>query len=108
MVFTNLKRVSEFNVQGRFKIVDQEKSIDCSFENVMEYAKLFLDPLHVMKNMLKALGKEKAAGIAQYERSVHAPSRGAVDAVKRTYGQKTAQYLSRLPDTALYRAYHMS
>ena len=105
MVFTNLKRVPEFDFQGGVTIADQEKSIDCSFENVMEYAKLFLDPLHVKKNMLKALGKEKAAGIAQYERAVHAPSRSAVDAVKRTYGQKTAQYLSRFPDTALYRAY---
>ena len=36
---------------------------------------------------------------------MHALSRDAVDAVKRTYGQRNAQYLSPFQDTALYRAY---
>ena len=59
MVLRNLKNVSGFDVKSRVTIVDQGKSIDCSFQKTMENAKLFLDPLHVKKNMAKALGKEK-------------------------------------------------
>lgn len=71
----------------------------------MDNAKLFIDLSHVKKNILKALGIEKAAGVAQHERAVQAPSFITVHAVKQTYGVKTAKYLSRFPDARLYRAY---
>ena len=58
IVFRNLKNVSGFDVKGRVTIVDQERSIDCSFEKTMENAKLCLDPLRVKKNMAKDLGRK--------------------------------------------------
>ena len=55
--------------------MDQEKSIYKSYRTIMEKAKLFLDILHVKKNMSPHLGSQKSSGLALYERAVRSPSR---------------------------------
>ena len=74
-VFKALKDIPGYDVEGRITIVDQEKSIDSTYRSTMQHAKLFLDMLHVKKNMSKTLGAERAAGILKYENAVRAPSR---------------------------------
>ena len=74
-VFENCSEIEEFDVIRRTLIVDQEKSIDTAFDDVVKNVKLFLDPLHVKKNMGPKLGSLKASGVALYERDLHAPSK---------------------------------
>ena len=88
IVFSKLKAVPGFDVPGRVTIVDQEKSIDTSFSNVMQHACLFLDPLHVKKNMAVYVGRERATALLKYSRAVRAPSTATVAAIKREYGEK--------------------
>lgn len=68
----------------------------------MEKEKLFLDPLHVKKNMSCAIGAERPTGIVVYDRAVHVPSRGIMDVIKQKYGPKTRAYLGKLADEELY------
>lgn len=104
-VFGMLKKVDGFDVPGRVTIVDQEKSIDCAYRREMEHASLFLDALHVKKNMSPLLGSNRAAGVSLYERALYAPSKAEVDSIKEQYGLKQSTYLSRFRDSELYRAY---
>lgn len=52
--------------------MDQEKSIDSTFKEVMDDAYIFLYPIHVRKNMMPFLGTDKASGISTYNRAVYA------------------------------------
>ena len=48
---------------------------------------------------------EKATGPALYSRAVRAPSTLEVDLLKASYGPAQKLYLSKYPDSELYRAY---
>lgn len=104
-MFTALKQIPGFDRDGRVTIVDQEKSIDTAFRSSMEHARLFLDALHVRKNMAAYLGAERANGTALYDRALYAPTTHIVDEVKALYGPRQKEYLSKFPDAELYRAY---
>lgn len=71
----------------------------------MVHANYFLDMLHVKKNMSSAIGSEKMRGLALYERAVFAAGRFIVDDIKTRYGEKQTSYLSKFPDSVLYRSY---
>ena len=97
--------VPDFDVPRRTIIVDQEKSIDTAFDDVVKHAHLFLDPLHVKKNMSPHLGTGKAKGISQYEKAVRAPSREEVNKIVDEYSPSQARYLGKFPKSRLYAAY---
>lgn len=105
VVFTALKAISGFDRAGRVTIVDQEKSIDSAFRGVMEHAHLFLDALHVKKNMTPSLGAEKAHATSLYQRALVAPTMQEVDRIKGLYGPRQRSYLSKFQNRELYRAY---
>ena len=48
----------------------------------MDHAELFLDALHVEKNMAPAIGAEKANGIRLYHRALNTPSISEVNSIK--------------------------
>lgn len=104
-VFRSLANVSGFDVDGRVTIVDQEKSIDKCHRDAMQNANIFLDALHVKKNMSPRLGSERASGLSLYERALRAPCKDVVDIMKAQYGEKQRAYLGRFADKELYRAY---
>lgn len=104
-VFQAAKDITGFDRGGRVTIVDQEKSIDSAYRSTMDHAELFLDMLHVKKNMGPKLGPEKSTGLSLFERAVRAPSRTQVDALKAQYGPKQKAYLSKFADSEIYRAY---
>ena len=66
---------------------------------------MFLDPLHVRKNMGVKLGATKAIGFSLYERAMHAPSRPAVDAIVAGYTEARKQYLGKFEPSEIYNAY---
>lgn len=68
-----MKNIDGFVIEGRVTTVDQEKSIDKEFRQTISKDKLFLDVLHVKKNMLSAIGSEKRQGSVLYERAERTP-----------------------------------
>ena len=104
-VFKKCSTVDNFDIPQRTIIVDQEKSIDTAFEDDTQHAKLFLDPLHIKKNMTPHLGALKAKGIALYERAMYAPSKKHADDIIVQYTDAQAEYLSKYPKEHLYVAY---
>ena len=95
-VFSHCENIYGFDDDRRTIIVDQEKSIDSAFRDALNKCKLFLDPLHVRKNMLPRLGASKANGIYLYNKAVHAPTKSAVDEIITQYSIQQAAYLSSL------------
>lgn len=104
-VFQNVATIDGFDCPGRVIVTDQEKGIDTAFSKVMCNAKLFLDFLHVKKNMISSLGVEKAMGPALYKRALWAPSQGRCELIKEEYGPKQKAYLSKFSNEQLYRSY---
>lgn len=51
---------------------------------------LFMDYLHIEKNMGSKLGAAKGSGLNLYERAVYAPSKSVVDAVINPYSPAQA------------------
>lgn len=105
VIFRSAQEVDGFDCVGRVTVTDQEKGIDKAFKKVMANAALFLDVLHVKKNMLPVLGVERAMGGALYDRAVYEPSPSRCDAIRAQYGPKQKEYLSRFPDHSLYRSF---
>lgn len=77
-LFEAYKCLPGFDVTELTSIVDQEKTIDTAYHKVMRNAKLFLDPLHVKKNMGLKLGNDKDVVLSMYDRSVCVPSKREV------------------------------
>lgn len=71
----------------------------------MENAPLFLDKMHLNKNMGSAIGAEKTSGLALYEKALYAPTCAAVEDIKSKYGPKQTTYLQRFRNCEIYRAY---
>lgn len=103
-LFSSLKGIPGFDDDNRVTVVDQEKSIDTTCHNHMEYAHLFLDPIHVKNNMACAI-VENTSGISIYDKAVHEPSQTIFNYIKRQFGQRTSNYLSKFPDCEFYRAF---
>lgn len=80
-VFDDLNTIPNSDVEGRVKVVDQEKSIDSTYRIHVGHYHLVLDPLHVEKNMKRAIGEEKTAAIALYVMDVHAPRKTIVNSI---------------------------
>lgn len=104
-VFSECQKLEGFDVESRTTIVDQEKSIDSAYKDVFQNAKMFLDPMHVRKNMGSALGASRAVGISLYDKALYAPTEAAVDEVVARYSETQAKYLGRFKRSELYRAY---
>ena len=104
-VFQACAGIEGFDVPLRTTIVDQEKSIDSAYRACLKHAKLFLDPLHVKKNLGAKLGAEKASGLRSYERAVYAPSMETVGTITSTYSSVQREYLRRFDDAELYRSF---
>lgn len=104
-VLRECAEIPGFDVPSRTTIVDQEKSIDCAYREVFKEAKMFLDPLHVKKNMGAKLGANKVLGLSLYERALLAPSRAKVDEIIEQYGEQQRKYLDKFDKSELYKAY---
>lgn len=105
LLLSKLQAVSGFYVPGRGTFVDQDKSIDSSVSTVMQRDSFFLDLMYIEKNMEVSVGRERAAVLSQYDRSVFSLSTATVAAIIREYGEKTARHLNRFDDSQLYRAH---
>lgn len=81
-VFQLTKDVPGFDVPGRVTIVNQEKSIDKDYRNTMTQASLFLDQLHVKKNITALIGNKRTSGVALCQLACSAPSKDMVDTFK--------------------------
>ena len=104
-VFERCTQIDNFDISQRMIIVDQEKSIDKAFDDCTQHAHLFLDPLHVKKNMSPILGSLRAKGLALYESALYAPSQKLADDIILQYSEKQAAYLSKYPKERLYVSY---
>lgn len=104
-VFDVLKNMPGFDIYRRTTIVDQEKSIDAAFRSVMEKANLFLDWMHVTKNMASSIGSEKNIGVSLYQRALRASSIEKVQELKLQYGPKQSSYLGQFDDAELYKVH---
>ncbi|CAN8075950.1 unnamed protein product [Agarophyton chilense] len=106
-VFEECINIPGYDIAERTTIVDQEKRIDKAYEEVFSEAKIFLDPLHVRKNMGAKLGATKAVGISLYERALYAPTCAAVDEIVLQYSRQQRAYLSKFEKSDLYKAYYV-
>lgn len=104
-VFRACKNIDGFDIPDRTVVVDQEKSIDTSFKEIFSHAKMFLDPMHVKKNMGSKLGRFKASGISYYEQALRAPSKEEVDRIIEYYSDEQKTYLKSFEKPELYTAY---
>lgn len=108
-VFTACAEIPNFDIQNRTTIVDQEKSIHTAFNDCMQNAKLFLDPLHVKKNMSKCLGSssssERNVAINLYENALKAPTIELCVMYCTQYGPNQRAYLNKFDKHLLYRSY---
>ena len=66
---------------------------------------MFLDPMHVRKNMGAALGASRSVGISLYDQALYAPSVSMVDEIVSRYSEQQAKYLGKFDKSMLYRAY---
>lgn len=89
---------------GRTTILDQEKSIQSSFREAMEFYSVLLDVHHVKKNILTHLGWERSTGPSLHGRKISAPCVEDVVKIKRQYGEKSA-YFQKFRDEERYRAH---
>lgn len=103
--FVACKCLPDFNIAEQTTIVDREKSIDKAYQKVVRIAKLFLDALHVKKNMGPKLGNDKAVGLFMYDCAVHAPSKGEADKLISEYRVYRRTYLAQFSKSVLYRVY---
>ena len=104
-VFQAVSSVVKFDIPERPIIIDQEKGIEKAFGRVFIHTKMFLDPLHVQKNMLKVLGAERSIAVSLYKRALHAPLRVQKDEIIQQHGPNQKKYLSKFDKSVLYRSY---
>lgn len=83
----------------------QGNSIDSAYNNVMRFAKLFLDALHVQKNLAPRLRAAKLYSIGLYNKSLHAPLKSQADDYSTQYSRTQGSYLSIVARSEFYRAY---
>lgn len=81
--------------------MDQKKSIDSCFRLIMENDHLFLDLMHVKKNIAPIIGVEKSQALSLYDMAVGAPCTEKVDDIDSKYGPKQAAYLAKFKDSEL-------
>lgn len=72
-IFSSLKAIEGCNVEGRTKIMDQEKSIYHSFKIAISNSRISSDMLHFRNTMSRVLGSERLMGVFYYERALRAP-----------------------------------
>lgn len=70
-----------------------------------EFAKMFLDPLHVRINLGPRLGMGKSVCLSLYDIALYAPSVSEVASVKEEHSRTQRNYLAQFPDSELYRAH---
>lgn len=105
-VFLACAAIDGFDIPERTTIVDQEKSIDGAYRECLQHARLFLDPLHVKKNLgAKLDGADKAMGLQLYEKAVYAPTVEAVNQICASYSPAQKAYLENFDNAELYMAY---
>lgn len=66
-VFEMLKKVPRFDVPGLVAIVNQGKIIYRAYRRIMEHSTIFLDDLHLKKNISPVVVSEGEAGESLYE-----------------------------------------
>lgn len=67
-------------------------------------SEIFVDKNHVVKNMVQAVGWQKATALSLYEKALKAPSTDEFVRIKEKYGPLTDAYLRRFPDAKFYKA----
>lgn len=97
-----LQSLPSFDVARRTTIVDQENSIGAAFRSRMGHANMFLDWIHIKKNMSSSIGTEKTIGVSLYERVLRASSEEIVSQLKLQYGPNQCNYLEAFNDSQLY------
>lgn len=86
-VFKACVQIKGFDVEHRTMIADQEKAIDKAYRECLKNAKLFLDPLHIRRNLGAKLGASKAAGLDLYNDALYAPTREQVDLIQNGFSE---------------------
>lgn len=87
-VFEEYKKTDGFNISRKTTIVYQEKSIGSAYKEVFEHTKMFLDPMHVHKNMGSSLCAHRTVNNSLSDRSLNAPSQAAVGDIASRYSGK--------------------
>lgn len=90
-VVDSLKQMLGFYVEGLATIVDQQTSIYSSYREVKDHAEIFIDSIHVEKNVPK-IDAEKSNGIRFYQKDLRALSAAEVHARKHQYEPKKCQH----------------
>lgn len=80
--FETVDFIEGFDVPCKKTIVDQGKNIDREFRASMRNALMFLDMLHVQKNMANTMGVEKTVGVCYYQSAVRTHFKSFVDDLK--------------------------
>ena len=105
-IFQACAAIDGFEVPSRTTIVDQEKSIDRAYRECLQHARIFLDPIHVKKNLgAKLEGAEKAIGLQLYEKAVRAPTVEMVNDIRSRYSVAQRNHPGRFDDSELYLAF---
>lgn len=86
-VFEECTRMPGFDVVGKTTKVDQQKNIEKAYNKVFENAKMFLDPIHVKKNMGAKVVAARAIALSSYERALNTTSCAAVDKISQQYNK---------------------
>lgn len=93
-----LTAIPVLNREGRITIVHQDKSIDSAFKTVITQPYLFINPMHVKRNMTPLLVAEKRNGVALYKITLHAASVEELEQMKGLYGPRQRFNLSKYAD----------
>lgn len=88
-----MKSIDGFIIDTSFTIVDQRKSIHSYFRLTMKNDDLFLDLMHVKKNMSPIIGAEKSQCHYIYGMAVQAPCSEKVDDIKSIYMGQNRQII---------------
>lgn len=103
-VFKELKFVEGYKDMKQKLIVDYENSIDSDFRHTMHNSHIFLDFIHVKKNMAPQIRTEKTKGMFLHYKALHVPCRKVVEE-KVKYGLNQLVYLGYFKDEELYMAF---
>lgn len=82
--------MESFDDTARTTILDQEKSTESACKDVFQNAKLFLNPMHLLKTIGSPLGSHLAIGLSLYDQALHAPAKAAGDEIVARFSETQA------------------
>lgn len=102
-VFEDLKEVDRFDCDGRTTIVDQEKALESTLRSAFAECNIFMDMLHVKKNMAPSIRTEKTTGLHAYKTKVRATLPSITSVWTDQYGAKKEMYMYIFPMSGIYK-----